>query len=125
MDRRCYRLKTNYEERERERTAATFWLQEPRDVKGIMSNAESLLQILPHGVFQRLLHVHQAGVDGLDHSQESQPAPPAACKVLHCHAIPEGKQQLRQACKQTQGCLADLRVGPGAADLARTRCRGP
>ena len=77
----------------RERTTATFWLQEPGDVKGIVSNAESLLQILPHGVFQRLLHVHQAGVNGLDYSQESQPAPPAACKVLHRHAIPEGKQQ--------------------------------
>ena len=110
----------------KERTMATFWLQEPGDVKGIVSDAESLLQILPHGVFQRLLHVHQAGVDGLDHSQESQPAPPAACKVLHRHAIPEGKAAAAgQVGNQTQGCLAGLRVGLGAADLARTRCPGP
>ena len=90
----CYTGDKNHsEERERKGTTATFWLQEPGDVKGVMCDAEGLLQILPHGVLQGLLHVHQAGVDGLDHSQESQPALPAARKVLHCHAIPGEKQQ--------------------------------
>ena len=83
-------------ERERKRPAATFGLQEPGNVKGLLSDAESLLQIFAHGIFQRLLHVNQAGVDGLDHSQESQPTPPAACKVLHRHAVPEEKRRRRQ-----------------------------
>lgn len=62
-------------------------------MKGGLCDAEGLLQVFPHGVLQGLLHVHQAGVDGLDDSQESQPAPPAARKVLHRHAIPEEEQQ--------------------------------
>lgn len=78
---------------EREGTAVTFWLQEPGDVKGVVRDGEGLLQVLPHGVLQGLLHVHQAGVDGLNHSQESQPTLPAARKVLHRHAVPGEKRQ--------------------------------
>ncbi|KAL0601121.1 UPF0764 protein C16orf89 [Plecturocebus cupreus] len=65
---------------------------EPGDVQGILRDAESLLEIFSCGIFQGLFHVHQAGVNGLDHCQESQSTPPAARKVLHCHAIPEGKR---------------------------------
>lgn len=85
---------------ERERTTATFWLQEPGNVKGIVGDAECLLQIFPHGILQCLLHVHQTRINGLDHSQESQPTPPAARKVLHRHTIPEEKHKGSQNAAQ-------------------------
>lgn len=75
----------------RQRGHCTFRLKEPGDVQGIMCNAEGLFQILPGGIFQSLLHVHQAGINGFDDSQESQPTPPAARKVLDRHTIPDGK----------------------------------
>lgn len=98
--------------------SATFWLQEPGDVEGLVCDAESLLQVLPHGVFQGLLHVHQAGVDGLDHCQEGHPASPAAGKVLHRHAIPAAKRPRRPRCGSGQARPSPARSPHVAASQA-------
>lgn len=124
-------IKKRERERERERITATFWLQEPGNVKGIMCNSESLFQIFLHGVFQGLLHVDQAGVNGLDYSQESHPTSPAARKVLHSHAIPgETMPQWWPQCRLITDTVIRRSVeqprwplnGVRNADLARQTC---
>lgn len=65
----------------------TFRLQEARDTKAVVSYPEGILQILSGAPQQGLPHVHQAGVNGLDDSQEGQTTCPALPKVLNCNTI--------------------------------------
>lgn len=93
VDRRCcYRLKINYEERE-ERGP-----QLPSGSRSLGMWRASWAMLKAFSRFSRMesssaCFMSTRLVDGLDHSQESQPAPPAACKS--CTATPylKGKQQ--------------------------------
>lgn len=71
----------------------TLRLQETSDPQAVVGYPEGILQVLPGTPQQSLPHVHQAGVDGLNDSQEGQTTRPALPKVPHCHAVPTGHSQ--------------------------------
>lgn len=66
----------------------TLRLQEAWDTKAVMGYPEGILHILPWISQQSLPHVYQAGVNGLNDSQEGQTTCPTLSKVLNCHTIP-------------------------------------
>lgn len=65
----------------------TLRFQKSWDAKTVMCGSESILDVLSRRSEQSPSHIHQTGVDGLDHSEKSQTARPALSKVLYSNAI--------------------------------------
>lgn len=66
----------------------TLRLQKAWDTEAVVGYPEGVLQILPGTPQQGLPCVDQAGVDGLNDSQEGQAACPTLSKVTNCDTIP-------------------------------------